>query len=98
MQELTWIDWLWITYFVSAFVFFAENMRELYYQLKAEKIDKQQKRRSIIHTTYGHLLWYFVSPLIPVINTIAAMMYTFEYIERKLMVLNQPVIKPYKGE
>lgn len=94
MQELTWIDWLWIMYFVSAFVFFAENMRDVYCQLKAEKLE-QQKRNCMYNTTYGELLWYFVSPFIPVINTIATILYTFEYIERKL---NQPVIKPYKGE
>lgn len=98
MQELTWIDWLWITYFVSAFVFLAENIREIYYRLKAEKQEKERKYNRTIPMTYGAMLWCFVSPFIPVINTIAAAMFTVEYIERKLMVLNQPVIKPYKGE
>lgn len=98
MQELTWVHWLWFGYFISAFLCFAENMREMYYRLKAEKQEKANKYNRGNPMTYGAMVWYFTFPFVPVFNTLGAGLYIYERYEKFIRVFDKPVIKPYKGE
>jgi hypothetical protein len=100
MQELTWIDWLWITYFVSALIFLTESISSLFMNLNNEKLDKQQKRKRsyTATTTYGDLLLNFTTPFVPVLNTIFTVWIIYDQSVRLFSVLQKPVITPYEGD